>query len=115
MPYINVNISTKLSEAEKDTLKAKLGELISTIPGKTEEVLMIGINDGYTLYFSGEKKEKVAFLEVRLYKESTFECKAEFTQKVFEVFEKDFGVTGDNLFMTFGEYDSWGFRGVLKR
>lgn len=28
MPYIDVNISKKLSDDEKDVLKAKLGELI---------------------------------------------------------------------------------------
>ena len=43
MPYIDVNVSIKLSDQEKDNLKSKLGELISIIPGKTENVLMIGL------------------------------------------------------------------------
>jgi hypothetical protein len=114
MPYIDVKMSIKLSDQNKDDLKAKLGELITLIPGKTEAVLMIGINDGYTLYFSGQKKEKVAFMEVKLFKESAFEFKAEFTRKVFEFFEKEYGITGDNLFLTFGEYESWGVKGALK-
>lgn len=113
MPYIEVNISKKLSDQEKDVLKAKLGELITILPGKSEDVLMIGISDGYTIYFSGQKKEKVAYLNVNLYKESEFEYKAEFTKKVFGFFEKEYGVTGDNLFMTFREYGCWGFKGVL--
>lgn len=115
MPYINVNISKTLSDGEKDTLKAKLGELITIIPGKSESVLMIGINDGYTIYFSGEKKDKVAFLDIRLYKQSDFEYKAEFTQKVFELFEKEYGITKENLFVNFGEYECWGFKGILKQ
>jgi len=113
MPYIDVNISKKLSDQEKDVLKAKLGELISIIPGKTEDQLMIGINDDYTIYFSGQKKEKVAFLNVKLYKESKFESKTEFTKKLFEFFEKEYDITGDNLYMTFDEYDAWAFRGFL--
>jgi hypothetical protein len=113
MPYIDVNVSLKFSDQEKDTLKAKLGELISMIPGKTEDVLMVGINDGYTLYFSGQKKEKIAYVNVKLYKQSEFEHKAAFTRKVFEFFENEYGITGDNLFMNFCEYDSWAFRGDL--
>lgn len=114
MPYINVNISTKLSNQEKDNLKSKLGELISIIPGKTENVLMIGINDDYTMYFSGIKKEKMAFLNIKMYKQSEFEYKNELTKKIFEFFEKEFDITGDNIFMTFDEYDSWATRGMLK-
>ncbi|MHB8061243.1 MAG: phenylpyruvate tautomerase MIF-related protein [Ruminiclostridium sp.] len=114
MPYIDVNISKKLSDSEKDVLKAKLGELISIIPGKTEESLMIGINDGYTMYFSGQKKENVAFLNIKLYKPSELEYKKELTKKIFEFFEKEYAIAGENLYMTFDEYDSWATRGVLK-
>jgi len=114
MPYIDVNISIKLSDHQKDDLKSKLGELITIIPGKTENVLMIGINDGYTMYFSGQKKEKLAFLNVKLYKQSEYEYKNELTKRIFELFEKEYGITGDNIFMTFDEYESWATRGMLK-
>jgi phenylpyruvate tautomerase PptA (4-oxalocrotonate tautomerase family) len=113
MPYIDVKISKKLDNQEETTLKSKLGELISVIPGKSEDVLMIGIDDEYAIYFSGQKKEKVAYINVNLYKESGFEYKAEFTKKVFEFFEKEYGFTKNNIFMTFGEYNSWGANGEL--
>lgn len=113
MPYIDVNVSLKLSDLQKDSLKTGLGEMISVIPGKTESVLMIGINDGYTLYFGGEKKEKVAYVNVKLYKQSEFEYKAEFAKRVFEFFETEYGITGDNLFLNFDEYNAWAFRGGL--
>jgi hypothetical protein len=113
MPYIDVKISNKLNLQETDTMKAKLGELITLIPGKTEEVLMVGINPGYTIYFSGEKKDKAAYVNICLYKESGFEYKAAFAEKVFEFFEKEYGVTKNNLFMTFSEYGAWGFNGTL--
>lgn len=113
MPYIDVNISKKLSDDEKYVLKAKLGELISIIPGKTEAVTMIGINDSYTMYMSGQKKEKLAFLNIKLYKSSEFEYKNELTKKIFEFFEKEYDIAGENIYMTFDEYDSWGTSGTL--
>jgi phenylpyruvate tautomerase PptA (4-oxalocrotonate tautomerase family) len=113
MPYIDVNISNKLSEKEEEVLKSKLGELISIIPGKTEDVLMIGINDGYTIYFSGQRKEKVAYVNIKLFKEAAFQHKAAFVEKVAQFLESEYGVTANNLFITFGEYDSWGVNGKL--
>ncbi|HEY5583174.1 MAG TPA: phenylpyruvate tautomerase MIF-related protein [Ruminiclostridium sp.] len=113
MPYIDVNISIKLSDHEKDVLKTKLGELISIIPGKTESGLMIGINDGYTMYFSGQKKEKVAYLNIKLYKQAEYEYKNELSKKIFEFFEKEYDITGYNLYMNFDEYSSWATRGSL--
>jgi phenylpyruvate tautomerase PptA (4-oxalocrotonate tautomerase family) len=115
MPYIDVNISKKLSNDEKDVLKAKLGELISIIPGKTEGVTMIGINDDYTMYLSGQKKDRAAFLNIKLYKPSEFEYKNELTKKIFEFFEEEYDITGENMYMTFDEYDSWATRGMLKK
>lgn len=115
MPYIDVSISKKLMDEEKDSLKSKLGELITIIPGKTEKVLMVGINDGYTMYFSGEKKENIAFINVKLFKESGFEYKAEFSKKVFELFQTEYGIPSDSIFMNFDEYNSWASRGELKK
>jgi len=113
MPYINVNISKKLNEDDKDALKSKLGALISILPGKTEDVLMVGISDGYSMYFSGQKKD-TAFVEVRLYKQSDFDSKSRFTKEVFKFFEEKFGIDGGSLFLCIAEYDSWGFKGNLK-
>ena len=62
MPYIDINITNKLNEKEKDKIKSKLGELITIIPGKKEASLMIGINDEYTIYLEGERKDKSAYI-----------------------------------------------------
>ena len=115
MPYIDINITNKLKDREKDIIKSKLGELITIIPGKNETGLMIGINDGYTIYFGGDKKDKSAYITIQMYKSSEFEYEAEFTQKVFEFFEEELGISKNNLYLNFGEHEYWGSNGVLKR
>ena len=115
MPYIDVKVTNKLSDTEKDKVKSKLGELITLLPGKSEAVLMVCLTDESTIYFSGLKKEKAAFINIKLFKESGFEYKEEFTKKVFEFFDKDLGITGDSIFLAFDEYESWGSGGKLKK
>lgn len=115
MPYIDINITTKLNEEEKDRLKSKLGELITIIPGKNEAGLMIGINDQYTIYLGGVKKDKAAYISVNMYKSSEFENKAQFTEKVFDYFEQEFGIDKNSIYLNISEYEEWGSRGIYKR
>ena len=115
MPYIDINITNKLDDKEKDRIKSKLGELITIIPGKNESGLMVGINDGYTIYLAGDKKEKSAYIIVQMYKSSEFEYEAKFTEKVFEFFEEEFGIAKNNLYLNIGERECWGARGTLNR
>lgn len=115
MPYIDINITNKLKEEDKDKIKSKLGELVTIIPGKVEAGLMVGINDGYTIYLGGEKKEKSAYIMVQMYKSADFEYEAEFTEKVFDFFEKEFEIEKNNLYLNIGENEYWGSKGILKR
>ena len=56
----------KLAEEKKESVKKKLGECIS-IMHKPESYLMVGIEDGYSLYFAGEALEKGAYVSVSLF------------------------------------------------
>lgn len=115
MPYIETALSQPLDHAHKETLKSALGELISIIPGKSESVLMIHIKDQAELFFAGEKDEPMAYMVIKLFKESAFEHKAAFTEKVFALMEQEFGVSGDNFFLNIETHECWGYGGTLKK
>ena len=42
MPFINSKISVALSEDQEQEIKSRLGQAITTIPGKSESWLMVG-------------------------------------------------------------------------
>ena len=67
MPFINSKITTKLTKEKKDLIKSKLGEIITNIPGKSEDYLMVGFEDEYSLYFRGEELQFGAFVEVKYF------------------------------------------------
>ena len=54
MPFIDSKISKKITEEEEVELKTLLGQAITAIPGKSENWLMTGFEDGYHLYFRGD-------------------------------------------------------------
>lgn len=114
MPYICVSVSKTLEENQKEQIKADLGSLISLVPGKTEEVTMVRIEDGCTLYKAGKALANGAFVEVRLYGAAPQRDKEKFTEAVFLSLEKQLGTQPNDIYLNIFELESWGTKGKLK-
>ena len=112
MPYIAVNTSQKLSDAQKEKIKAELGRLIAIIPTKAEAYLMVDFSDGRTFYKAGQKVEG-AFIDLRLFHKSDFEPKKKFTEEALEMLSSELGIKTENLYLTIMEFDNWGSGGTL--
>ena len=113
MPYIAVNTSQKLSDAQKEKVKAELGRLITIIPKKTEAGLMVDISDARTFYKAGQKVEG-AFIDLRLFHKSDFEPKKKFTEETIEMLLHELGIKKENVYLTIMEFDNWGSGGTLR-
>ena len=114
MPYIALTTPQTLSAEQKQTIAKDLGSIISALPGKSEGALMIDFCDGHTMYFRGNERKDCAFVDVRIYGSIGFSFKSEFTLKLFEVMNKNLGLTGDDVFMNFSEHATWGSAGIFK-
>lgn len=111
MPYINVNLSQELTLEKKEVLKSEIGKILNLI-GKSEQHLMVDVEDGKTMYFKG-KKESCAYIDVRIYGACGYELKDKFTRALFDVIEKVAGIKKDNIFVTVQEFANWGMNGGL--
>lgn len=113
MPYINSTLTVKLTDERKDAIKSKLGQIISEIPGKSEEWLMVGFNDNHTLYFRGDKKEKAAFVEIKIFGTADKKHKEAITSKVSSLFEEELAIPKDSIYIIFDEVKDWGWNGNM--
>lgn len=113
MPYINSKLTTKLSEENREHLKAKMGEIISEIPGKSEEWLMVSFNEEETIYFRGVKMEKAAFVEVKIFGKAKREHKNRVADLLCNLFESEINIPKENVYITFREVEDWGWNGEL--
>jgi hypothetical protein len=114
MPLITINTALKLEKNQKDTLKTKLGQLISILPGKEEKGLMVDISDNHSMYLRGEEKKSCAFVEVRIKGTADFNAKQELTKAIFALLEECLGIKNDEAYINFLEFEYWGSRGILK-
>lgn len=110
MPYIDLKLSKKITDEEKDKLKSELGKCISVMH-KPESYLMIGICDGYDLYFAGNKLANGAFVSVSAFGRVNPTDTQKMTECICTILEKQLSVSGRDVYVTYAGVENWGWNG----
>lgn len=111
MPFIDSKVTVKLNKEKENLLKTKLGEIITNIPGKSEEYLMIGFEDNYSLYFAGKELEYGAFVNVKIFGKAKKEELQNITKDICNLYERELNIPKDKIYITYDEVENWGFNG----
>lgn len=96
---------------KKEILKKELGNIIEDIPGKSENSLMVGFEDNYSLFFRGNKLEYGAFVEVKLLGKAPKNALSIMTKHICQLFTKELNIPGDAIYVKYEEVENWGFNG----
>lgn len=111
MPFIGSRISMKISKEKEEIIKQKLGKAIELIPGKSETFLMVGFEDDYSLYFGGEKLEKGAFIEVKIFGKASKDAYDKLTTEICNIYEQELGIPQNKIYVKYEEVQEWGWNG----
>ncbi|AWK51833.1 hypothetical protein DIC82_12755 [Clostridium beijerinckii] len=111
MPFIGSKITVKISKEKEEIVKKRLGEAIKLIPGKSETFLMIGFEDEYTLYLGGEKLDKGAFIEVKIFGKASKEAFSVLTKEICSIYEEELQIPQDKIYVKYEEVENWGWNG----
>lgn len=112
MPYIDVNLTKKLSEENKNSLKTALGEMISVFPGKSESWLMVSVEDGKSMWFRGDASSDSAFVEVKLFGTVDKGSADSFTSRLCSYFKAAFGIDPSRVYVRYEGGTDWGWNGA---
>lgn len=110
MPFIDSKVTLPMTEDKKETIKAKLGQAITTL-NKSEGFLMVGFDDDYTLYMGGKKLEKGAFVAVSLFGNASPDAYSKMTAKICDIYETELGIPQDAVYVTYSGISDWGWNG----
>ncbi len=109
MPFIQVISNQKLTPENTEVLKAKLGETISIMPGKSESWLMVQICDGEKLFFSGSG-DPAAIVNLSSFgREQTDECYDRLTEEITEICSSVLDVPGERCYVKYESTLHWGW------
>ena len=110
MPFIDVKLSKKITDDEKEQLKSDLGRSISLMH-KPESYLMVGICDGYDLYFAGNKLSNGAYVSVSAFGRVNPSDTQKMTASICDILNKRFAVKGSDIYVTYAGIENWGWDG----
>ena len=111
MPFIGSKVTVKVSKDKEEIIKKKLGEAIQLIPGKSETFLMVGFEEEYSLYLGGEKLEKGAFIEVKIFGKASKDAYDKLTAAICNIYEEELGIPQNKIYIKYEEVENWGWNG----
>ncbi len=110
MPYIEMKTSKKLDQSQLEALKCGFGTSIECIPGKSEQWLMVNIEDGKNMFFRGMSDEDYAYISVSIFGKADAESYEDLTEEITDLVSS-FGIAPNNIYITYHEIDKWGWNG----
>ena len=110
MPFINVKTNQKVTEAQKEAIKSGLGAAIPTIPGKSEQWLMVGIEPEYTLYHQGTNAP-AAMVEVQIYGSANGAAYDSLTGKISDLLNAELNIPKNRIYVSYTSTKDWGWNG----
>lgn len=111
MPFINSKVNVKITNEQELDIKCLLGEAIRTIPGKSEQWLMLGFEDECKLYFRGDNNNPIAFVEVSVYGSENKSAFDQLTGKICQIYNKVLGISPDHIYVKYQAVSNWGWNG----
>lgn len=111
MPFINVKTNAKVPAAQAETIKSGLGQAISTIPGKSEGWLMVGIEGEQQLWFKGSDAP-AAMVSVSIYGSAQANALSALTGKITALLTDTLGIPADRIYVAYASTPNWGWNGA---
>lgn len=110
MPFINVKTNAPVPGEKREAIKSALGKAVTTLPGKSEQWLMVGIEPEYVLYFQGSDAP-AAMVEVQIYGSvNSSSCDA-MTGKICAILTKELDIPANRIYVSYTGIPDWGWNG----
>lgn len=110
MPFINTKLNIPLAPDKEAILKQKFGAA-SALIGKSESWLMLGFEDNCHMYFKGDSRKPMAFVEVRLYGSSGADAYSKMTAELTGILSDELDIDPQQIYVEYIESENWGWAG----
>ncbi len=110
MPFIRFTTTKTLTLKQEKALKESAGRLISILPHKKEENLMIHIEDNQVMYFKGKEMDCMK-IGCQMFHQIDQHYKEEFVEKLLKEVEEITRIPVSQQYLTIEEFDHWGKNG----
>ncbi len=110
MPYIHITTNVPVSTAAGETLKQQMGRAVTALPGKSEQWLMVRVEDDARLWMAGSD-EAAAIAEVGVYGGADGDAYDSLTGRITDVLEAVLHIDPSRIYVKYFETEYWGWNG----
>lgn len=112
MPFIEILTNKTLRPEQHTALQHRMGELISLMPGKSEQWLMVHIEDGASLCFAGDAGKTAVMAQLRAFgAEQSAECYDALTEAVTAACTELLEAAPERVYVEYEVTSHWGWNG----
>ncbi|MBR4555346.1 MAG: hypothetical protein IKO27_07105 [Ruminococcus sp.] len=111
MPFINVKTNKQVAADVAESVKSKLGQAVTAIPGKSEGWLMVGLEDGGKLWFKGSDAP-AAMVQVSIFGSASSGALTDLTGRICGIMSTDLGIPADRVYVSYMCTDNWGWNNM---
>jgi len=108
---ILTQVNRPISPETEGALARKLGKAIRLL-GKSEEWLMLRFEDNCRLYFKGDCRQPLAFVEVQLLGSAGKDAYERMTAEITRILGDEMGIAPEGVYVSYGETEHWGWNGA---
>lgn len=101
MPFFNAKVNFSIDDEQEKNLKTELGKAVQNNFGYSEEYLLAIFEDNFKIYLRGEKTEKIAFIEVKVFGNKFHTGYKNFSHDVTIIFQEIFKIPPQNIYIKF--------------
>lgn len=112
MPFIIAKTNKRVSESQAEQIKTRLGKAISLVPGKSEDYLLVEVQEKCRLYLRGRSDEAIAYITVSIFGNESHSGYAELTAEITRIFSEVLGVPPANVYVKYDDISVWGTGGM---
>lgn len=110
MPYIHVTTNLTVPEAAGEAIKRQLGHAVTALRGKSEDFLMVRLEDDARLWMAGTD-DPAALVAVSVYGGAPGEDYDNLTGRITEILEGALGLSPQRVYVKYAETEYWGWNG----
>ncbi len=110
MPFIDISTNVKTTPEQNAAIKQRLGSAIELL-GKTEDWLMVEIDDRRSMYFKGSDVP-LAFADISVFGHSNNHQTEQMTEEVCKILSDELSISPDRVYVKYSGTDQWGWNNM---
>ena len=112
MPFIKIKTSCGITAAQEKSIKTLMGKAIALVPGKSEQYLLMELEDSRRLWLRGKNDSPIAYIEAAVFANEAHLGYDAFTACVTYELSEILDIAPDHVYIKFEDIPAWGVQGA---